>query len=276
MFVALEADEYQSTGILGDIFNIIKKPKARIEAREAMGAVYGVITAPRPVREADWKKIAALADRYADTMLLPVGMTPPPPISEAKFPRFERRILLKTATEIVKRTRMPMYKRIAGLVDKTGEYADFLFPLLHHYTAVKVLTGQVDLYRAGAEHMMAELGAPVLICDDYAALGDCVLIIAPDGIETAGRMRCPVLSRNPPQTSQSSDFITSLRILPYDDNIVCPKGIEPHKFYAALYEYCGVEDVRDIAEQMIFKYRTVDLTQVVNAVNGIAGVSELY
>lgn len=278
MFVALTAAE--SGRIFSGILNILTKPKASIEAREALGAVYGVIVAGLPMRAADWRRVAELADRYADRMLIPDGLEPPPPIARAVFPRYERRVLLQTAVEIIKRTRMPMYRRIAGLVDMSGGYADFLYPLLRHYTSVKVITGRPALYEEQAERMMRELGAPVMVCENYSSLGDCVLIIAPDGIGTGatdGGIKCPVLSVRPPSENRPGDFITDLRVAaPPEILSICPCGIDPHQFMAALYEYCGVESVGFTAGRMMFRYREENLTRVVAAVMEASGTLSIF
>lgn len=276
VFVAFEAAAPRYDGIFGGILNILTKPKPRIEEREAFGAAYGVIIAGKPVSDSDWRKIASLAGRYGDMMLFPEGITPPPPLREAVFPRFTRRLILGTAIEIVKRTRMPMYRRVAGLVDEKGEYADFLFELLHHYTTVKVFSKQHELYEAEAARMMEELGAPVILCDNQASLSDCVLIIAPDGMKTRVKPVCPVLGK-PGEMSQSGDFITDLRFIPQAKGAkLCPNGIEQHKFFAALYEYCGVKDVGQVATRMTFRHADSDLTKVVHAVMQAAGVLSVF
>lgn len=264
MFVALEVADPRFSGIFGNVLNILTKPKPRLETRKAMDAVYGVITASGPIHEADWLLIAELAGRYAGRMLIPEGFEPPPPLKTAEFPNYERRVILETAVEIIRRTRMPMYRRIAGLVDNNGEYASFLFPLLHHYTTVKVLTGKAAAYIPEAERMMEELGAPVVICEDYAALSDCVIIIAPDGVGVSGRLPCPVLAAKPPDALQHSDFITDLQVLPGSGiAALCPAGIEPSRYLAALYEFCGVEPSGFVAERMVWRYRKSDLTEIV-------------
>lgn len=272
----METVEPQSDGIFAGILNILKKPKPHIEVREALGAKYGAIIAAKPNSAADWRGIAALAGRYGDIMLLPQGMVPPPPLQEAECPRFARRLLLGTAVEIVKRTRMPMYRRIVGLVDENGEYADFLFDLLHHYTTVKVLSGRRALYQAQADRMMEELGAPVILCDDYASFFDCVLVVAPDGLSTDLRMSCPVLGKSG-GVKQGSDFITNLRYVPDAEQAKqCPAGIEPHRFFAALYEYGGAAQIGSVASRMTFRSAETDLTRVVHAVMQASGALSIF
>lgn len=275
MFVALEVAEPDYGGIFRGILNILTKPKPQIEAREAYGAAYGAIIAKKPASAADWRKIETLAGRYGDTMLFPEGIVPPPPLREAVYPRFTRRLILGTAVEIIKRTRMPMYRRIAGLVDENGEYADFLFTLLHHYTTVKVFSRRHELYEAQAERMMEELGAPVILCEDHASLSDCVLVVAPDGINSSAKLKCPVLGIQ--GDAQQCDFITDLRFVPTAEQArLCPAGIEPHKFFAALYEYGCVESIGSIASRMTFRCVESDLTQVVQAVMRSSGRLSIF
>lgn len=272
MFVALETTGPGPNGIFGGILGILTKPKARLETRKVLGAVYGVIIAAEPSRAADWRRVAELAGRYADRVLLPDGIDASPVVSEPAFPRFERLVLLKTAVELIKQTRMPMYRRVAGLIDEDGRYADFLFPLLHHYTAVKVLTGRPGHYSEEADRMMEELGAPVILCEDYSALTDCALIIAPDGIAFCEKLCCPVLSKKPPKTRQESEFITDLTVIPEPElAAACPVGIDQHKFLAALYEYCGVEAASRPAGMVTWRYARAGLGEVAKDVRRAAG-----
>lgn len=272
----METAEPDYDGIFGGILNILNRPKPRAEARKAFGAEYGAIVAAKPISASDWRRIAAIAGRYGDRMLFSEGVSPPPPLREAECPRFARRLMLGTALEIIKRTRMPMYRRIVGLVDENGDYADFLFKLLHHYTTVKVLSGRRELYEEQAELMMEELGAPVILCEDYDSFSDCVLIVAPDGVKTDSRLGCPVLGK-PGSMAQGSDFITNLRFVPGAEQVkLCPDGIEPHKFFAALYEYSGVKDIGATASRMTFRSVETDLTRVVHAVMQAAGVLSAF
>lgn len=277
MFVALEIAGQKNSGIFGSVLNILTKQKARIEAHQIFGASYGVISTPPLSRPSDWNKIASLSDRYGDRLLLPAGLIPPPPLKAAVFPRYERLVLLKTACEIIKRTRMPMYRRIAGLADEHGEYADFLYPLLQHFTAVKVLSKNTLLYAAQAEKMMEELGAPVLLREDISAFSDCVLMIAPEGVSLTQRLRCPVLSKSPPKREQPGDFISDLRAIPSAQlAAACPAGIDPHDFSAALYEYCGVDSINFLAGQLQINCRQADLVQAVKTVMFASGTLSVF
>ncbi|MCL2033919.1 MAG: hypothetical protein FWG94_04220 [Oscillospiraceae bacterium] len=269
MFVVLEVATENRGGFMGRIF----KSAPHAETRAAFGARYGAIVSRPPLKQSDWERILALAGRYADRLLLPANITPPQAITKPRFLQYDNTVILKTAVEIIKLSRMPMYRRTVGLVDLKGGYSGFLYPLLHHYTSVKVLTGNSALYENESAKMMYELGAPVSLAEDYTAFSDCVLILAPDGIETSESLKCPVLSRKPPSRQQFSDFITDLKVVPPAGfaSQDFPEGIDKHDFLAALYEYCGVLDVCFPACRMIFKYRECEVLEVVSAINKISG-----
>ena len=273
MFVVLEIATENHGGFIGRIF----KSAPRAETRMAFGARYGAIISRPASKQSDLERILNLAGRYADRLLLPDCVTPPQVITKPCFTQYDNAVILKTAIEIIKLSRMPMYRRTAGLVDLKGGYSGFLYPLLHHYTSVKVLSGNTALYEDESAKMMYELGAPVSLIEDYTAFSDCVLVLAPDGIETSESLKCPVLSRKPPSSPQFSDFITDLRVIPPSGAASedFPKGIDKHDFLAALYEYCGVSSVCFPAGRMIFKYRECEVLEIVSAVNKISGFISL-
>jgi len=271
VFVVLEVVTEHHGGFMDRIF----KPgqKVHAETRVAFGAHYGAILSRPPKKQKDWERIVTLAGRYTDRLLLPGGVKAPPSITPPSFPRYDQSVILKTAVEIIKLSRMPMYRRTIGLDDAEGDYSDFLYPLLHHYTMVKVLTGNTALYEKESAKMMYELGATVALIEDYTAFSDCALVVAPDGITTSDSLKCPVLSRKPPDFQQFSDFITDLRVIPPPDESPedFPTGIDRHDFLAALYEYCGVSSVCLPAGRMIYQYRECEISEIVSAVNKTAG-----
>ncbi len=271
MFVALEVASTGFTGIIGDFINIITRQKTRLVYRECLGARYGVITPipDGPVKPAAWRRIAGLSGRYGDRLLLPRGLDAPSPLREPAFPDFERAVLLKTAIAIIDLTNLPMYRRVAGLVDESGDHVDLLFPLLHHYTSIKVLTAKEERYSAEAARIIEELGAPVTIIAEASAFDGCALVIAPSGF--GGYRFAP----GSPVLCPRADVTGSLCISglqcdpPY--GLECPNGIDSEKFMAALYEFCGVEELAQPASRVILGNAYANLAEASLAVRRAAG-----
>lgn len=270
MFVALELTEQKNKGIFDPIFNILTKPKAHLDEAEALGAPFGLIRAAARQGVPDWGRIEALADRFADRMLLPDGVIPPEDslIAGLRCPRHEKRVLLETACALIQRTRMPMYRRVLGLIDEEGDHADLLYPLLRQYTSVQVVTRNTAGYTAAAEEMMERLGAPVQVGTSLSLLSDCVLILAPGAAfgEEAQRLPCPVLCGDVFDPPWPCRRITALEAATFPElDQCCPQGISPHRLAGALYEYCDVDTGSYVARKMLYNSRLTDVADVVRA-----------
>lgn len=277
MFACLELREERAVGIFHRLLNILTEQKVRSHIRAVCGAEFLTIEAAVGKRGIDWQEVEAHAGRLAGRMLLPEGCCPPPECRVRPFRavRFDRLVLQRTACELINRTRMPMYRRVLGVVDERGECADFLYGLLHYYTAVKVLTGAPAVYERAAQEMMERLGAPVFIGEDPRCFAECVLILAPEWPEAlSARPGCPVLSGEAGVAGQGGcDFFSRLQTEPPPDVLAAvPRGIDPHLFAGALYELCGVQAVEPVAERLLYNGRRATLTEAVEIVSRRAGV----
>lgn len=276
MFVVLELAERKNRGIISSVLNMLTRSKAGLIEASAFGARYLQLTAPARDGLPDWDEVAELSGRLSKRMVMPDGLTPPPdsPIRPLACPNYEKRVLLETACELVKRTRMPMYRRSLGLIDPDGLHADLLFELLKHYTSVRVVTRSIDTYRQAADDMMERLGAPVRMGSSLSILDGCVLILAPGAAfgEGGGKYPCPVLAGSVFTPAVHCGLITGLRP-PVSAELrgQCPPGIEPHRFAAALYEDQGVETGGYIARRVLYDYRETGLDDAVKEVMRASG-----
>lgn len=291
VFIALELVEQNRTGIAGRLrrgLARLARPRLAPEEAEALGARYLLLRAPTSGEGPDWAAVAAAAGRFVDRMLLPDGLEPPAGsgIRPVRCPDFAVRVLLATACEIIRRTRMPMYRRVLGLIDPDAAYCHLLAPLLHHYTSVRVVTGKPWIYEAAAARVLAELGAPVLVGETLTA--DCVLALFPGGAGQfpggagqfpggAGDFRvaapCPVLVG--PGCAPSSEWgphlvrdLLSDPIPVLADEVAArsPAGIAPHRFAAALCDHAGVAPNAFgnlAAQSLLHNRRPRDLEEIV-------------
>lgn len=272
MFVALEPVRQESNS-LRSIFDRMAGPKAWLEARSACGADFVVIKARIGKKGPDWEQIRQLAGRYADRMLLPDSLLPPEDslIRQPLCATFDKQVLVHTACEIIQRTRIPMYRRVAGLIDLDGNHADMLFRLLKYYTSVRVVTNNFEKYFIESERMMEELGAPVLVGEELRSLEDCVLVVLPQSIpEMSGKPPCPVLAGEQALLPSRWNIAAKLRPPPPAQLLsCCPAGIDPYRLMGALYEFCGVQSLPLVAEHILFNYKVSALSEVVQAVTSV-------
>lgn len=277
MFACLTIEPPEPAGAVGSFLRALKKPQIASEALDWDGTGYLLIRARPSRRGPDWDRICEAAGRWADRLLLPESLQQAEncPIRPVRFEAFDREVLLQTACELANRTRMPMYRRVLGLVDEEGRYGEMLFPLLHHYTAVKVLTGAQSYYEALGEEMMERLGAPVQLCREPAGFSDCVLLLIPGEIPLPASYRppCPVLTGPAPQQRQGWDVFFSPQVDIPPDKPQPPPGISPHRFAGALYEFAAVRvKSRLAASRILYNYRSVGLTQAAGALCAMNGI----
>jgi len=269
VFAALVVEKRPSDGIFAKLKGILSGPKSWVEPGEACGAQYAVIHATEGWRGLDWEEIERLAMEYSRRILLPEGTAPPPGslLRPYTTDQFDRLVLLHTACSLIHRTRMPMYRRVLGLLDADGSHAYMLPQLLKYYTAVRVVTASRPLYEAASERMMEELGAPVMVDSEISSLSDCVLVLCPSAYVPDGEcaLSCPVLCGGTLRLRRRFDCIDSLRVgLPAAAQP--PEGISEHLFAGALYELCEAMSVRPVARSLLYNRRISSLDEAVHAV----------
>ena len=276
VFVALELTGREPDGVLARLRNKLIRPKFRLEQASCLGGRYALLKW-EGAGEPDWAAIEQICGSYTGRLLLPDGLSPPQEskIKRIIMPGYDNMVLQKTACGIIDRTKMPMYRRVLGFIDMEGAYDFMLDKLLMHFTAAKVYTRNVDVYNKAAVRVMDELGASVILAEDFTALGDCVLVLSPGTVYTdmSPGFRCPVVSCGPFVASGSYRLVSGLVCEPvWEVLAACPIGIRPHDFAGALYEYCGITSTTFLAKVMLFDYQITGLDQAVKAVIHEAGM----
>jgi len=171
---------------------------------------------------------------------------------------------------------MPMYRRVVGILDSRGAHGGMLPELLKYYTTAKIYTHNTPYYRQAAQAMMEEYGAPVQLCELPEGLLDCVLVLAPSGVEgcEAVRFLGPVLSpRDTLRAPAAFDHVTELRVLPSPPmRELVPRAVSPHRFAGALYEFCGVNMAGFVAGCAMLNSTRVEFSGLVSLVRQKCGL----
>lgn len=281
MFIALERIDRETGGLIKRIYNRMVRPRVWLNVGECLGGRYAVLRVETAGDRVDWASVERLCGSYGKRLLLPEGLSPPEEsgLEQPRLPAFNRRVLLNTACRLVEDTRMPMYRRVLGLVDPGGLHTDLLYELLMHYTAVKVVTENKDAYREESARVMRELGAPVLLAEDFSSFTDCVLVLSPSAVltEREASFRCPVLAGDTFVATGRFELFSELRAGAVEVvREACPTGISLHAFAGALQEYCGVEASSCVAEELLVNYKRSTLQEAVTATARLAGLDSPY
>lgn len=275
MFVAVQGEQAGKRGLLRILRDRLGGARLYIEPRELLGGEYLFLRIEGVCRPSDWEDVLDICSQYGGQVIFPQGMRLPEELQpeQPTFPRFSREVMLATACEMVQRTNIPIYRRIAGLVDPAGTEISMLERLLKYYSCVRVVTGNLEDYTWEAERLMQELGAPVLVGCELEQLDDCVMVLAPEGVDNPGRVRvqAPVMTLRSHHDDYISQCITSLRIRPQREIAEqSPTGVDPGLLAAALHEFCGVALQDYLAAELLYGYRQTSFGEAVKLVENAA------
>jgi hypothetical protein len=281
VFVALELIDREKGGLFRKIRERLTRPMVWLDTEECLGGRYAVLHVETSGGKIDWGAVERICGSYGAKLLLPENLEPPAGgrLRRLSLRRFGEQVLVKTACELVDRTKMPMYRRVLGFVDLAGNHAALLPGLLRHFTSVKVLTGEKEMYREVADRMMEELGAPVLLAEDFGSFRDCVLAAAPSSVYTdrEAAIPCPILCGDAFVAAGRFDRLHGLQAAVHDPaRACCPRGIRPHDFAGALYEYCGVDASDFLPESLLYNYRLTDMAEAAAIVARLAGLESPF
>jgi hypothetical protein len=281
VFVALELIDREIGGLLRKIRERLARPMVWLDAGECLGGRYAVLHVETSGGKIDWEAVERICGSYAGKLLLPENLEIPTGGRLRRLPlrRFGEQVLLKTACAWGDRTRLPMYRRMAGFIDPAGNHTDMLPVLLKHFTSIKVLTEEAQIYGEAAEQMMEELGAPVLLAEDFDSFRDCVLVVAPAAVHTDREVTfpCPILCGDSFEAAGRFERISGLQAAVREPvRSCCPRGIRPHDFAGALYECCGVVTSDFLPESLLYNYRRANMAEATAAVARLAGLDSPF
>jgi len=260
----MQIERTQREGVIGRFMDRLQRTAINEEKCEVMGGRYKLVRW-RGASQPDWIKLEQLCLQFRQRVLLPQNIVPPAGIvlEAPKLPNFKRMILVKTACEIAERSKLPIYRRIIGVVDDKGTLAYELPMLLRYYSCVRVISSELQLYIQESERMMHELGAPVIVGGEINSLHDCMLVISEETPEAV--VRAPLLCTN--NSLGGINCISSLQIAPPKAVLAaCPEDISLQEFAGSLYEFSGVREYNFAAGNMLCDYRYANLTEIVSTV----------
>lgn len=267
MFIVLNAEHGISQNKFRRFADRLKKPQLYHEQREVMGGQY-VYLNWKGASDPDWEAIERLCRVHGGRLIVSESITVPPGINIVcnSFPLFESAMLTATACEIAKKSYIPLYKKVLGIIDDDAYMIAGMGNLLKYYSCIKVVSKSQQLYQKAAEKMYKDLGAPVITGCKEEFLDDCMLVITRDKAKPGvNPPKAPVMCAG--GYYGGSPCLSMLQIKTHDEILsACPSGVSPNKFAAALYEYSGVKDIDVTAEYMICNYQLCSLAEVAEVI----------
>ena len=270
MFAVIRSEYLKKSGLPGLLSHIIMRRHPDFEERTLLGVRYICLSVQPYKGEIYWKGIEHQLSPYVRFVLLPDGMSIPRESSLCEFvPRgFCELLCLNTACEIISRTRMPLYRRVAGFIDPQCRFSGMLPQLIAQFTMIKVYCARPQMYEFACRRMLDRFGAPVIICEDLGAFHDVQLIISPGDFSTDQSVdfNAPVICGGDFHTRGRASIIRELRAcLPKNLCEELPQGIDEHMMCAALYELGGCRKLSEtVAEKMSCGRRRLTIDDIVD------------
>ncbi len=251
MFAVLVVKPSGRHGIVGALLDRLMRRRAFVQKKTIMGVQYSQLTVFETKRGIYWTEIERLCGLKCGNLVMPRGLKPPSDSCVVPFVplRFYSYLVRNTAIEIIKKSDIQLYRRMVGVVDIEGVYQQTVLELIHHCSAVRILTDNEQRYNAFCTQVMDTYGAPVIATADPHSLANCVLIVAPSGISAlqAESLTAPVISATDTQKPVRCPVICDLEVeIPPNLAGSIPEGIEPTDFLGALFEMGGIKEITSV------------------------------
>lgn len=277
MFAVLRIKSGAPEGIFGRFLHRIKKH--RIKAGVVKTAFGSYLLLEAESDSINWRKAEYLCGRACRRVVMPPGIAPPPGFSIMRFEpyTFKSRVLLNTCAELIRRCKLPLYRKIVTLVDKNADYMEYVPTLLCHCITVRVVTQSEGRYNRLSDKMMEELGAGIIVTGslgDTPDAGGSVMIICPDGGEAAELCAsAPVFTLGGIDVPSRAQLVGDLQVKASGQLYeALPHGISAADFAGALYELCGWQDGGKLAANtMRCKENTLKLCDIIKYLERQAG-----
>lgn len=229
------------------------------------GAFFFKIDMPLRKGGINWSELETMSNAYADRLLLPCDLTPPPSV---KIKRIKAAKLITPAVlnscAILFEIKNCFFDEIA-VIDKTGEAANKVKDLVKFCKLLCVITDNPNAYFNVSDEILDEYGAAILISDTPVLKGEHCAVIAPHGVfgYTLPANATVITGHNVTKVSQPKHLRCATLELEPDYLSLLPEGISQNDFACALYEYAAVRDEKNTRYKTMLNYgREVLLEQI--------------
>lgn len=218
-------------------------PAVTAETVRVPDGLYRLLTAEQVDGVINWYQVWKLAGPEAVRLLLPKGVTPPAGSGITPFAGRELPLAWMRDTLIHRLCERIGYPWSVGIFDPKGTYPLLPLELLPYAADIRVVTDS-KAYMETVERAMEQFGAVLRVSADRRMLQDVMWLVAPDGLMgLAFRGVYGTLSG----VKQDQSGVVDAYLPKNADKWLnlTPKGIEPERFLAGLYECSHVRRLAD-------------------------------
>ena len=250
LFAALAVQERIARGVLGQL-RLFFRPDPPVSHVVQEGNIsYLKIQAQVDKRHPlDWDAVIRLAAWAPAGLLLPEGFNPPDGLSyrPVDVSPFQRLLCCMACHRSLREADLSPSKLQICLIDPTGQYGKVALSLLRYASTVKVYTSQVDLFEEAARQSIKQYGAPLLVSDDPECVSECPVVLNPWGMPAPASREAVVFSTHPLKGQHRLCLTRYTAAVGGNAGRLCPGGIDPTQFAAALYAAGRLRDPVEVS-----------------------------
>lgn len=224
-------------------FFVRSKPRSDM-VRLKNGAYFFNITMPLKKGGIDWAELGRTANIYADKILMPCDISPPPDsgITRLSPQQIIPRAVISTCVKIFSRQKI-IFDEIA-VIDKNGSAANDIIRLVPFCKTLCVITDKPSAYFKTSDAILDEYGVAILISDTPILRGEKCAVIAPDGIFSYSvPHNAIIITGHKAANTARPGYIRCAVLNACEDYLaLLPEGIDQNDFIAALYEFAAAKD----------------------------------
>ncbi|MCO7137228.1 hypothetical protein NIF40_06765 [[Clostridium] leptum] len=250
MFAVLTVQKRMAHGVLGRL-RLFSRPAPPASHMVQEGNIsYLSICAQMDKRHPlDWMAITRLAAWAPAGLLLPDSFSPPDdcsyrPVDDSPF---QRLLCCRACHRSLQEADLSPSKLQICLVDHSGQFGKVALSLVRYASTVKVYTPQPDLFEEIAQQSIKQYGAPLVVSDDPGCVSGCPVVLNPWGMSAPVSKEAVVFSTRPLKGLHSLCLSEYTAAVGGEAGRLCPGGIDPTQFAAALYASGRLRDPVEVS-----------------------------
>lgn len=260
LFACLSIKSYRKLKLSDKIKMFFGKYKPNIAHITNDNMSYYLIELIEKKGKVDLKILSSMIPHMSRNILIPKSIDLSEEIKENKISEHNAKLLpeklaLKAVLNISDSSRIPLSRRILGLIDIEAKYTHFVESMIKYVPTVKVLTNYPEKYDTIREHIMDTYGAPLIIDTDYNLLNGCQIIYSPEICEFNKIKQIPVITAvDIDEYTNNGNYISYQNNIFFIDKLEIPEYLleeipeiyDELQFLDAVYTYCKCTELENL------------------------------
>ncbi len=273
MFSIILKKEDEAKSLFNNIKKFFNRTKFYLYFEKSFECNY-VKVVVEDISKVNWEEVKTILYKTSNNVIFsndiinfPRGL-----FKEVETESYSNLLTINTLESIFKLSNISCEDIKATLIDVRGIYIDYARMMVKYCGKLKVYTDRFDIYENFAEDMLDELGAIVIVVNEFINFEDNNLIVCPDikVYNFNNIINVPIVSCNAPLDYNKNIYYSFRADTPqkFRDNML--DNIDQHKFQAAIYSVCKSKYFKNIiANRCFYKNKEISVNELASRIFSI-------